>query len=93
MLAERYEMFASGYRRNLIVAVNESPEQYAVGKLGFSSNPTEYAETTADKMLTAIMERGIGSVNKDSVAFKRTCKELGIKHTYKAIEAFLNGED
>lgn len=32
-----------------------------------------------------------GSFNKDSLAFKATCKELKIKHTYQAIRAFLSG--
>ena len=29
------------------------------------------------------------SFNKDSHAWKMTCKELGIKHTYKAIKEFI----
>jgi hypothetical protein len=32
-----------------------------------------------------------GSYSKDSKAIKNTCKLLGIKHTYKAIDAFLKG--
>ena len=30
--------------------------------------------------------------SKDSATFKKTCKQLGIKHTYKAINAYLKGE-
>lgn len=41
------------------------------------------------RMLDAIEK---GSFNKDSLAFKQTCKELGIKHTYKAIRDFTKGE-
>lgn len=40
------------------------------------------------RMCTAIDK---GSFNKDSDAFKRTCKVLGIKHTYRDIESFING--
>lgn len=32
------------------------------------------------------------SFNKNSTTFKKTCKQLRIKHTYKAIEAYLTGE-
>lgn len=31
-----------------------------------------------------------GSANKDGLGIKRTCKELGIEYTYKAIRAYLN---
>lgn len=33
-----------------------------------------------------------GSYNKDSHAFRAVCKELGIKHTYKAIDDYLERE-
>ena len=32
------------------------------------------------------------SFNKDSPAWKATCKRLGIAHTYKAIRAYLAGD-
>lgn len=31
-----------------------------------------------------------GSFNKDSIAFRNTCKVLKIAHTYKAINQYLN---
>lgn len=31
-----------------------------------------------------------GSANKDSPAIKRTCKALGVKHTYAGIQEFLS---
>jgi len=39
------------------------------------------------RMRNAILR---GSFNKDSQAFRKTCKELGISHTYKAINAFIS---
>jgi hypothetical protein len=54
--------------------------------------PSEYAYTddgvalVLDRMRTAIQE---GTYNKDSRAIKRTCKALGIKHTYTAIKNYL----
>jgi hypothetical protein len=73
------QRFAELYRANLHRAVTECPQDYAyiAGKV----------DTVADKMLAAI-ERG--SANKDGYAFKQTCKQLGIPHTYKAINAFLS---
>jgi hypothetical protein len=44
--------------------------------------------------LTVITERMLNAIdsnnfNKDSLAFKHTCKELNIKHTYKAIKNYI----
>ena len=71
------EKFSEVYRTNLKRATVEQPEQY-----GFIIGNED---TVADKMLVAI---DLGSYNKDGYAFKATCKELGIKHTYAAINAF-----
>ena len=43
-------------------------------------------EELADKMMPALVR---GSANKDGKGIQRTCKALGIKHTYKAINEFL----
>jgi len=42
-------------------------------------------------MLAARMTEGLpdGRSNKDTDAIRRTCKALGIKHTYKAIKEYL----
>jgi hypothetical protein len=40
--------------------------------------------------MRAAIERG--SFNKEGFAFKGTCKTLGIKHTYTAINAYLAGK-
>ena len=50
--------------------------------------PIEDLPLVTKRMLTAIEQ---GNFNKDSLAFKHTCKELGIKHTYKAIKEFTKG--
>lgn len=62
-------------------------------KVEFKNNPDDYMgtpESTYSNMKWAIAD---GTFNKDSPTFKKTCKELGIKHTYKAIKAFLEGEN
>lgn len=57
-----------------------------------SKYPSEYAWNIADlplvvgRMYDAIVG---GTFSKDSIAFKLTCKELGIKHTYKAIAEYI----
>lgn len=41
----------------------------------------------ARKMMNSLAE---GTGNKDGKGIVRTCKALGIKHTYKAIQQYLN---
>lgn len=43
-------------------------------------------EDLAYKMMPALIR---GSASKDGKGINRTCKALGIKHTYKAINDFL----
>lgn len=52
-------------------------------------NPPGKPRTIA--RLAVRMTRGLitGRANKDSDPIKRTCKTLGIKHTYKAIAPYL----
>jgi hypothetical protein len=74
------ETFYASYLRNLTKAVSERPDVYTW--------PVSELDTVFARMIVAI-ERG--SYNKDGLAFKFTCKELGITHTYKAINAYLEG--
>lgn len=59
----------------------------------FSNDPEySYAKArTTPQALAGKMTYGlrVGSANKDGEGIKRTCKELGIKHTYKAIQEYL----
>ena len=72
--------FADLYRFHLRRAVVEKPADYAyiAGKV----------DEVADKMLAAVERK---TFNKDGFAFKQTCKQLGIKHTYQAIDAYWRG--
>jgi hypothetical protein len=54
--------------------------------------PAEQAHVVHRKMMDAIRERGFKSVNHDGPGFRYACKQLGIKHTRTAIEAYLRGE-
>lgn len=80
MLQTRTETFIESYGRNLKRAVEEYPNDYAFH--------VSHVPTVLERMTKAIQER---SFNKDSHAFRWTCKELGIPHTYKAIYAYLEG--
>lgn len=46
-------------------------------------------QETYERVAFSILDQ---SFNKDSAAIKATCKALKIKHTYKAIQAYLRGE-
>jgi hypothetical protein len=51
--------------------------------------PVEQVPDVAERMTAAIVR---GSFSHDGKAFSATCKTLGIKHTRKAIYAFLEGK-
>ena len=70
--------FLDTYYQELKRARREHPEEYRWPE-------SEIFEVSA-RMEAAILR---GTFNKDSRAFRATCKRLGIKHTYKAINAFL----
>lgn len=74
------ERFFEVYARKLAEAVTRKPADYAYGA---AQVPVVIAK------MRAAWERG--SANKDGEACRATCKELGIKHTYTAIRAFLAG--
>lgn len=94
MNKERFAIFTREYFKQLSTAVIDHPEEYP-----WAYAPTEirgnlYSQVldrmsvlqVAEKMDAAI-ERG--SFSKDGRALKATCKQLGIKHTYKTISEFL----
>ena len=60
--------------------------QHAAGLTAWSNGET--AQSVALRMRTAF-ERGTGS--KNGGAIQATCRELGIKNTYKAIKNYLEG--
>lgn len=73
-----FETFIDIYREELAKAHSAHPNEYVW--------PISELETVVERMRGAI-ERG--TFNKDSRAFKAVCKQLGIKHTYKAIYEWL----
>lgn len=81
-LAKRtnFYIFTEVYTEELGKAVLKYPEEYVW--------PVEDVPNVAAKMIEAFRR---GSYNKDSRAIKATCKRLNIKHTYREINAYLNG--
>lgn len=75
---EKKKLFLSTYLINLEQTRLEFPEQYYW--------PISDLSLVVDRMAKAF-ERG--SYSKDGIAFKRTCQQLGISHTYKAINEFV----
>lgn len=75
---DRVFAFFSAYSSALSLAFATDPENYT-GSIG----------DTYSRMCYAILD---GSFNKGSQPFKSACKVLKIKHTYKAINAYLRGE-
>lgn len=73
-------VFAGMFRKHLEVAYKEHPEDYG----RFIVDPVLVAE----RMQRALVE---GTYSHTGRAMKATCVELGIKHTYSAIEDYLNG--
>ena len=71
-------LFQSIYAIELDKAVRKYPEKYVW--------PKEEFPLVLRRMFNAIEA---GTFNKDGHAFKNTCKELGIQHTYKAIREYL----
>lgn len=74
------DRFFSAYYNNLKRAHTEHPTEYTW--------PESELPIVFERMRVAL-ERG--SANIHSHAIRWTCKEVGIKHTYKAIQAFLAG--
>lgn len=72
------ERFLSTYKKNLKIEVETKPDEYAW-------NISEL-DAVFERMKVAIIR---GSYNKDSSTFKKTCKELKIKHTYKDIDCYI----
>jgi hypothetical protein len=66
------------YEKHMRAVHSERPEEYLY--------PASEIPIVLGKMRAAI-ERG--SMNKNSLSFTRTCKELGIKHTYAAIKDYI----
>lgn len=76
-----FEVFMAEYENQLKLAVAQFPAEYVY--------PASEVPAVAARMGAAFKNR---SYNKDSRAIKMTCKLLGVKHTYSAINSFLEAK-
>jgi len=74
------DRFFTVYAQQLLAVVSDPANGYMYG-------PDE-VPTVVAKMRDAVLNR---SYNKDGLAFKRTCKVLGIPYTYAGINNFVGG--
>ncbi len=73
-----FDRFVEEYTQQLTKAVTDHPDEYGW--------PVANVPTVVGKMKAAFKE---GTYNKDGRAIKATCKALGIKYTYTAINAYI----
>ena len=83
MNAERFALFSAAYHEGLRAAVEANPEDYDYGPEG--------APVVVARIMATISAQGINAVSVLGGGFRRACKALGIKHTRKAIVAYLDG--
>lgn len=83
MNEQRLKEFEVNYVSGLSDAVIAHPNDYLY--------PVQQVPKVAAKMMKAIRENA-NNVNYGSHGFRLTCKRLGIKHTKKAIIAYLRGD-
>ena len=82
---KRLDEWFALYLPHLTRCVQEKPELYA--------SPVGAVPAVVARLRAAIEKAGsFNAINKDSPAIKATCKTLGIKHTYKALDAWAASE-
>lgn len=74
------ELFCAELAKQYTILFETDPTTYSMAKARYT--PAELAE----KMTMGLKRR---DANKDGEGIKRTCKALGIKYTYSAIQAYL----
>ena len=83
---ERLHKLADLHREHLRAEHERNPGAYRW--------PISELDKRIEDFVAAVTKRGsIKGYIIDSPAFKADAKALGIKHTYKAFDAYLNGED
>lgn len=83
-----FDRFFHAYVINLDDAMQSHPSDYGLGEHGREYSP-HLAAITANSMRKGFLA---GTFNKDGCAVRMTCRELGIKHTYKAIAEFFSDD-
>jgi len=77
----RVQAFTDCLARHYVDLYRDDPDTYGMAAARYT--PAELAR----KMTLGLT---CGETNKDGEGIRRTCRELGIKHTYKAIRGFFD---
>lgn len=88
MNQDKFQKFSEAYRMGLQEAVAKDPEKYWTK----GATAEEYAKVVSARMLESIGGGKHFQVNYEGGGFRRACKTVGIKHTRKAILAYLEIE-
>jgi hypothetical protein len=72
------DKFIAEYEKQLTLAVQNYPAEFGY--------PVSYVPTVIGRMKNAIINQ---TYNKDGRGIKNTCKALGIKYTYQAINDYV----
>jgi hypothetical protein len=81
------DTFMAVYERHLTAVISDPKNQYSEANPGGYCYGPEAVPGVVSKMRGAFLA---GTFNKDGLAIKRACKELGIPYTYAGIKAYLN---
>jgi len=95
MNTDKLARLQSEYQRCLESAMRDRPEEYTLvdiltppEKRG-PATPEYASASIAEKMFATIRQRGLGAISITGLGWKRTCKALGIGHSYKALKQYL----
>lgn len=87
-----FAKLAETYRAELRRNIDAHPGDYMNAITLDAAGRDALAQKIGDRVLTSVEKNGIRHVLiNESPSWRGTCKALGIKHTYKAIEAYLLG--
>lgn len=85
MNQDRFKTFSEAYRQGLEAALTANPEDYFMQ----GASAKMYAEVVSARMMGNIAAGNHMTNNYNSAGFRNACKTVGIKHTRKAILAYL----
>ena len=78
----------SNYERFTATLAKHYAELFTLPEYALAAS--RYTPDSMAEKFAALLATGSGA-NKDGDGIRRTCKELAIKHTYKAISEYLQG--
>ena len=87
--ATNYDKWMEAYAKNLHEATRAHPEEYGYKPEDIGTERQILRTNKTIELMRKAMRDG--TYNHDGRAFRMTCKQLGLKHTRKEINAFIQG--